>query len=160
MPSRREQIRMDDDEVAAFLEGRHNMTVATLGPTGHPHLVAMWYAFLDRDGSADGQLAFWTYGKSQKVVNLRRDPRLTCLVEDGDRYEELRGVELVGTGRIVEEDERVLEVGEAVLRRYQDVDVTEDIREGLRAQARKRVAVMVDVEDVTSWDHRKLGGTY
>ncbi len=160
MPSRREQIRMSDHEVATFLDGRHNMAVATLGPTGHPHLVAMWYAFVDGAGFADGRLAFWTYGRSQKAVNLRRDPRITCLVEDGDRYEELRGVELVGTGRVVEDDEEVLEVGEAVLRRYQDLEVTDAIRDGLREQAAKRVAVFVDVADVTSWDHRKLGGVY
>lgn len=160
MPSRREQIRMTDDEVATFLDGRHNMAVATLGPTGHPHLVAMWYAFVDGDRFGGGRLAFWTYGRSQKVVNLRRDPRLTCLVEAGDRYEELRGVELVGTGDVVEDDDLVLRVGEEVFRRYQDTALTEDVRAGLRQQATKRVAVFVDVEDVTSWDHRKLGGTY
>lgn len=160
MPSRREQIRMDDDEVATFLDGRHTMAVATLGPTGHPHLVAMWYAFVDGDRFGDGRLAFWTYGRSQKVVNLRRDPRSTCLVEAGSRYEELRGVELVGTGAVVEDDDVALRVGEEVFRRYQDVELTDDVRAGLRQQAAKRVAVFVDVEDVTSWDHRKLGGTY
>lgn len=158
--SRRERIRMTAEEVAAFLDTPQTMSVATLGRTGHPHLVAMWYAFVDGPGFADGRLAFWTYGKSQKAVNLRRDPRITCLVEDGERYEELRGVELVGTGRVVEDDDEVLEVGEAVLRRYGNLEVTDAIRDDLRRQAAKRVAVFVEVEDVTSWDHRKLGGTY
>lgn len=160
MPSRRDQIRMSDDEVASFLDGRHNMAVATLGPTGHPHLVAMWYAFVGGDRFGEGRLAFWTYGRSQKVVNLRRDDRLTCLVEAGGRYEELRGVELAGRGEIVEDDDTVLRVGEEILRRYQDVELSDDLRAGLRQQATKRIAVFVDVEDVTSWDHRKLGGTY
>ncbi len=97
MPSRRAQIRMSEEEARAFLGGSHTMTLATLRPDGQPHLVAMWYGFLD------GDVAFWTYGKSQKVRNLRRDPRLTCLVESGRHYEELKGVSLEGTGDILEE---------------------------------------------------------
>ena len=89
MPSRRDLIRMTDEEVEQFLDGRHTMNVATIGPDGRIHLVAMWYGFLE------GAPAFWTYGKSQKILNLRRDPRITALVEDGEQYEELRGVELV-----------------------------------------------------------------
>lgn len=160
MPSRREQIRMTDDEVAAFLAEPRNMAVATLGPTGHPHLVAMWYGFVEGDGFDDGRLAMWTYAKSQKAVNLRRDPRLTCLVEAGDAYHELRGVEIVGSAELSDDPDTLVAVGEALFRRYQDGELTDEAREGIRGQAAKRVAVLVDVEDVTSWDHRKLGGTY
>ena len=71
MPSRRHQIVMSDEEIAAFLEAQRVMNVATVGPSGHPHLVAMWYAVLD------GQPVFWTFGKSQKIANLRRDDKLT-----------------------------------------------------------------------------------
>ena len=53
----------------------------------------MWYAIID------GAPCFWTFAKSQKVVNLRRDPRITCMVEAGDEYSDLRGVELVATPR-------------------------------------------------------------
>ncbi|MBW3562806.1 MAG: TIGR03618 family F420-dependent PPOX class oxidoreductase [Actinobacteria bacterium] len=158
--SRREQIRMTDDELADFLDAPRNMAVATLGPTGHPHLVAMWFGFVRGDGFGDGQLAMWTYAKSQKAVNLRRDPRLTCLVEDGDAYHELRGVEITGRAELVDDPDTLLAVGEALFRRYQDGDLTDEDREAIRARAAKRVAILVDVEDVTSWDHRKLGGTY
>ena len=77
MPSRRDLIKMTPDEVDAFLHETHTMNVATIGRDGTPHLVAMWYGFL---GDAP---AFWTFGKSQKIKNLERDPRITCLVEDG-----------------------------------------------------------------------------
>src|SRR5680860_1689977 len=97
--SRQDQIRMTDEEVLDFLSGRHTMNVASIGRDGQPHLVAMWYGF------HDGAPAFWTYGKSQKVVNLRRDPRLTCLVEEGSAYKDLVGVELIGTGTILEDRE-------------------------------------------------------
>lgn len=152
--SRRDQIRMTDDEVADFLAERHTMNVASLGADGRPHLVAMWYGTFP-----DGALGFWTYGRSQKVVNLRRDPRMTCLVEDGDVYEELRGVELVADATIVEDREQVLALGESVFDRYTG-PYTPEARPALEAVGAKRVAVRLEIRDVVSWDHRKLGGTY
>ena len=153
MPSRRDLIRMTDDEVDEFLQGRHTLSVATMGADGGPHLVAMWYGFLD------GALAFWTYGKSQKVVNLRRDPRITCMVEEGTSYDQLRGVELVGTGTVIDDRAAVLRLGESVHQRYNG-PLDDDVRQLLVRMGEKRVAVGIDVERVVSWDHRKLGGTY
>jgi PPOX class probable F420-dependent enzyme len=155
MANRRDAIKMSTAEVHEFLAGRHVMNVATIGRDGRPHLVAMWYGFLD------GKPAFWTFAKSQKIVNLRRDPRVTCLVEDGDAYEELRGVELVARGRIVEDFDQVLAIGTSVGERYTGpAAVSDAARPFLEAQARKRVGVVLDVDDVVSWDHRKLGGSY
>jgi PPOX class probable F420-dependent enzyme len=155
MPSRRAQIVMSLAEVEAFLRGRHTLSVATNGPDGHPHVVAMWYGFVD------DRVAFWTFGKSQKVANLRRDPRLTALVEAGESYSELRGVELVGTGRIVEDHDTIMRIAISVAERYYGPASAEgEALAFLEAQARKRVGVVVDVERVVSWDHAKLAGTY
>lgn len=152
--SRRSQITMTDDEVAAFLAEQRVLNVATNGPTGHPHLVAMWFVM---DGATP---VFWTYSKAQKVANLRRDPRITCLVESGEAYTELRGVELVGTAEVVEDFDRVCEVGRMVSQRYSG-PVTPEAAPFIEAQARKRVVVRVHVERVVSWDHTKLPkGTY
>jgi PPOX class probable F420-dependent enzyme len=144
---------MSDDEVEAFLRERRTMNIATIGPTGHPHVVAMWYGFLD------GKPAFWTFGKSQKILNLRRDAKLSALVEAGDAYSELRGVELVGTGRIVEDHDSIMAIGESVAGRYTG-PVTDVSRPFIENQASKRLGVVIDVERVVSWDHRKLGGAY
>ena len=152
--SRRDQIRMTSDEVDAFLAERHTMNVATLGPDGRPHLVAMWYGFFP-----DGALGFWTYRSSQKIVNLRRDARMTCLVEDGDAYEELRGVELVADGVVVDDRDEVLALGESVFDRYTG-PYTPEARPALEQVGAKRAAVRIEVRDVVSWDHRKLGGRY
>ena len=108
MPSRRSAITMTDDEVAAYLEEQKVLNVATIGPSGHPHVVAMWYVLLD------GKPAFWTFGKSQKVMNIRRDPKITGLVESGEAYNELRGVELVGTARLLEDYDAILDLGTRV----------------------------------------------
>ena len=93
--------------MAAFLDEQRVLNVATIGVSGHPHLVAMWYTMLD------GRPAFWTFAKSQKVVNIRRDPKITGLVESGDSYNELRGVELVGTARLLEDYDEILDIGDA-----------------------------------------------
>jgi PPOX class probable F420-dependent enzyme len=149
--NRRDQIKLTDAEVEEFLHGRRTMNIATVAKDGRPHLVAMWYGFLE------GAPAFETFAKSQKVLNLRRDPRITCLVEEGDAYEKLRGVELIGTGEIVEDEGRLLETAMSVVRRYHDIP-EEHLEAAARALMHKRVGVKVNVEKVVSWDHSKLGG--
>jgi hypothetical protein len=153
--SKRSQIHMTDDEVRAYLESERVLNIATLGPTGHPHMVAMWYAMVGRNA------VFWTFGKSQKVVNLRRDPRMTGLVESGDTYDQLRGVEMRGRGVIVDEYDDVLEIGKAVGVKYNGPSALgESALPFLEAQAAKRVGVVFEIEQIVSWDHTKLAGGY
>jgi hypothetical protein len=155
MPSRRSEISMSDDEVGQYLASERILHVATIGPSGHPHLVAMWYAMVDH------QPVFWTFGKSQKILNLRRDARMTGLVETGAHYGDLRGVELVGSGRLVEDYAEIRQIGIVIGRKYQgDTAVSEQGMPFIEHQARKRIGVVFDVERVASWDHRKLGGAY
>src|SRR3954464_6423254 len=104
MPKRRDLIKLTDDELDAFLQRRQTMNIATYNHDGTIHLVAMWYGFYD------GKPAFETFTKSQKVLNLRRDNRITALVEDGKEYEKLRGLELVGTADVVDDPDVVMEV--------------------------------------------------
>ena len=155
MASKRSQISMTDDEVQAYLESQTILNVATISPSGHPHLVAMWYAVID------GSVCFWTFAKSQKVMNLRRDPKMTGLIESGESYNELRGVELVGTGQLVEDFDQIFEIGKTVALRYTGpAAVSEAALPFIEAQARKRIGVRFDIERVVSWDHTKLGGAY
>jgi hypothetical protein len=155
MVSRRSQITMSDDEVTAYLQDQRILNVATIGPTGHPHLVAMWYAWVG------GELSFWTFAKSQKVRNLHRDSKMTGLVESGDSYNELRGVELIGRGRLVDDYDQVLEIGKAVAVRYNgEAAVSDAALPFIEAQARKRMGVVFEVDSHVSWDHTKLGGSY
>ena len=155
MANKRSQITMTEEEVRAYLESERVLNVATLGPTGHPHLVAMWYAMVGANA------VFWTFGKSQKVVNLRRDPRMSGLVESGESYDQLRGVELQGRGVIVQDYESVLEIGKAVGVKYNGPSALgESALPFLEAQATKRVGVVFEIEHVVSWDHNKLAGSY
>ncbi len=153
MANRRSQITMTDEEVQVFLETQRILNVATIGPTGHPHLVAMWYVLVN------GKIQFWTFAKSQKIVNLRRDPRMTGLIESGESYSELKGVELVGSGRIVEDFEQILDLGKAVAVRYNGPEAAaEAVLPFIEAQARKRFVVELEIERVVSWDHSKISG--
>jgi general stress protein 26 len=152
--SQRDQIKMTDDEVDEFLHGREVLNVATQGGRGRIHLVAMWYGFFP-----DGALGFWTYGKSQKIRNLERDPAMTGLVETGDTYDQLKGVELVGRGIVLPDRDDVTAIGESVWERYTG-PVDDQARQALAVVGAKRVAVRFEVDTIVSWDHSKLGGRY
>ena len=130
------------------------MNIASFGPDGNIHLVAMWYGFLGANA------AFETFAKSQKVLNLRHDPRITVLVEDGDVYEELRGVEIVGHAIVHDDREPLMAVARNVVERYFAIDNPDDVGGIAEALATKRVAIEIVPEKVVSWDHRKLGGRY
>jgi PPOX class probable F420-dependent enzyme len=154
MASRRDRIRMSDDEARAFLEAGRDLQVASINADGTPHLVTMWYAM------QDGQVSFWTYSKSQKVVNLRRDPRLTVLVATGEGYDELKGVSIQGRAEIVDDPSAVSRYGEAVYERYWGPLDNDAVRDGVRTMGAKRVVIIVKPEKIVSWDHSKLRGAY
>jgi PPOX class probable F420-dependent enzyme len=142
--------------VTAFLDDAMKVQVATIGPKGEPHLTTLFYV-LD-----EGRIAFWTYGRSQKVVNLRRDPRITLLVEDGEDYFELRGVTIQGKARLVEEYDDIRALGARVAKRMARLGEQGDLGdfgdEIVEKQARKRIGIVVEPIKVASWDHHKMAG--
>ena len=145
----RPDIRLTPDEEAAFLREQKKCALATLDRDGFPHVVAMNFAF--RDG------AFWmtSYGKAQKVVNIRRNPKVAVMVETGSAYAELKGVMARGECEIIEDPERVREVfawfGQARSTARPS---------GSLQSIPKRVALKIFPRRITSWDHSKLGGRY
>lgn len=146
----RSKIEMDHDEIVQYLERSRTATMVTNGPSGHPHAVAMWYAVVD------GAIWFETKAKSQKATNLRRDPKITVLIEDGHTYDTLRGVSLEGTAEIIDDPDALWSVGVSVWERYNG-PYTEELKPLVEFMLHKRVAVRVDVTRTRSWDHRKLG---
>ena len=151
--SSRNTVQMPDAEIEDFLAANMKVQIGTIGPDGSPHLTTLFYVL------EDGKLAFWTYGASQKVVNLRRDPRISCLVEDGEDYFELRGVSIRGTARLIEDYDEIRALGTQVTRRMAGgVDLGDLGDEIVDKQARKRVGIVVDPVKVASWDHRKMAG--
>jgi hypothetical protein len=165
--SRREQIRMSDAEVAAFLAEERTVTCATAGPRGWPHLMPLWYVLREPDDGEPGpRLWAWTYAVSQKVRNLERDPRATLQVEAGEAYQELRGVMLECDARLHRELDVVKALGEEIFARYAvprgapAAELAPEVGEMVDRQAAKRVALEFVERRRASWDHRKLGGVY
>jgi PPOX class probable F420-dependent enzyme len=149
MAKQRDLVTMSAAEVESLLASARKVQLGTLNPDGSIHLVTMFY------GLAGGQIAFWTYRTSQKALNLARDPRITCLVEDGTDYFELRGVQIRGTVRVVSAPEEVLEIGRLVAGGMADgLDGAVDAY--VARAARKRLGYIVEPQRVVSWDHRKL----
>ena len=148
--NQRSQITMSDEEISTYLDQQRSATIATIGPNGLPHLVAMWYAVVD------GHIWFETKGRSQKAVNIGRDPRMTILIEDGHTYDTLRGVSFEGTAVVSEDPDDLWKVGVSVWERYNG-PYTEEVKPLVEFMLQKRIAVRLDVERVRSWDHRKLG---
>jgi len=148
--NQRSQITMSDEEIATYVERSRTATLATIGATGVPHLVAMWFAVLD------GQIWIETKARSQKAVNLKRDPRVTVLIEDGHTYDTLRGVSFEGQGVVVDDADALWKVGVNIWERYNG-PYTDEMKPLVEFMLHKRVAVRIDVERTRSWDHRKLG---
>lgn len=146
--SARDRVTMSQAEVAGFLAGARTLNVATLGPDGAIHLVAMWFVM---HGTSP---VFWTYAKSQKARNLARDTRLSALAEAGDSYGNLRGVELIGTAEVITGPAEVLRLGAELSAKYAGLGHGDD----LARAAAKRIGVILRPARTISWDHRKLAG--
>ena len=168
MAKQRHQVEMTPDEVATMLASCRKVQLATLSLDGYPHLVTMYYALVD------GKIAFWTYGTSQKALNLARDPRITCLVETGEAYFDLRGVQVQGTVEMLADLQSVYRIGMAVsavvgggraggqdspqdqLGSLAMTETAGSASESVMHASRKRVAYLVVPKRVMSWDHTKL----
>ncbi|MDH3426756.1 MAG: pyridoxamine 5'-phosphate oxidase family protein [Acidimicrobiia bacterium] len=156
----RKDITMSPAEIDAFLAAPRNMALATLGADGFPHVAPMWYVM------RDGAIVFRSFTKSQKMVNLKRDPRLTVLAESGDAYSQLKGVMIKGEAQLNDDHDFVLDVYVELATRYpmaESITGTAD-KESLRAAyagfAAKNTAVTVIPSKTISWDHTKLGAAY
>jgi PPOX class probable F420-dependent enzyme len=148
--NQRASIVMSEDEIADFVVNSRTGTLATVGPDGQPHLTAMWYAVVD------GEIWLETKAKSQKAVNLRRDPTITVMIEDGQSYDTLRGVSIDGRAEIVDDPETALRVGISVWERYTG-PYTDEMRPFVDQMMNNRICVRIVPTRMLSWDHRKFG---
>src|SRR5215218_1290608 len=138
---------MSSGGVDAFLRANRKCHLGTVGPEGAPHQATVFYAMVD------SHIAFWTYAKSQKVMNMVRDPRVSCLIESGWDYEQLQGVVIRGTAQILRDIDDVRTVAMTVAETVRGSGVDAARLRRIESQLGKRVAVLVRPEQVSSWDH-------
>lgn len=157
MPSRRNLIQMTDTEIENYLSSAHTLIVISNGRRGFPHPMPMWFA-----RNSDGTLVCTTFGKSQKVVNWKRDARATLLVESGHEYTDLKGVVIYADTEIVSDEDQVVEVLVSINSKGRTLndDQLSKLRETVKRTATKRVALKFTPQKYVSWDHTKLGGQY
>ena len=148
--SPRPNIALTPDEQAAFFREHHKCALATHDAEGFPHVVAMNYV------AKDGAFYMTSYGKAQKVLNIRRNPKVALMMEAGDAYAELRGVMVRGHCEIIDDPAAVT----AAFAARTETQSHRPVAPGAVASAPKRVVLKVVPHKVTSWDHRKLGGRY
>lgn len=152
MANKRGDIAMSPEEIRDFLETGATVQLALNGPDGYPDITPMWYVV------RDGVLWMRTYGKSQKIVNARRDPRCCALIETGDRYLELRGVQITGDLELVTDVERICWVAARLMVKYEGVDAEHipALETAYAQRAPKQVAMGLSLDRIVSWDHRKM----
>ncbi len=157
--SRRDQIVMTKEEVDAYVQTKLTVVINSIAKDGVPHPAPMWFAVED-----DGAIVMTTFTKSQKIQNLKRDPRVTLLLEDGTVYAELRGVIFHGVAELHRDTDLVVRILREINARGSGAGAADALSEaeqaGMRAQAEKRTAIRVRPTKIVSWDHRKLGGVY
>lgn len=154
MPSRRNSIALTDEEQQEMLEKGWTLQVASIGPKGYPHLVAMWYVIVD------GKICFTTFRKSQKVLNLQRNPKMTVMLESGQKYSELKGFVIEGDAEIVDDTPFTAMVMAHVGAKYSGAPLATPEQQSMNPQAPKRVVVRLNPVNTVTWDHAKLGGRY
>ncbi|WJV50171.1 pyridoxamine 5'-phosphate oxidase family protein [Streptomyces flavofungini] len=143
------RIMMTPDEVDAFLAAERTCRVATVSADGAPHVSALWFAW---DGTS-----LWLYSitRSKRWAELRRDPRVAVVVDAGEQYGELRGVELTGTAEVVGETPRTgepcpeLDLPEQLFAR-KNFGMEQMVHDGRHAWLR------LTPDAIASWDFRKL----
>jgi len=145
---------MTDEEMRLFIEEQKSLQVSCVGSDGWPHLTTLWFAVVDE------RIVFETYTRSQKILNLQRNPHITILLEDGIVYEKLRGVMIKGKAVLESKPENVEKYAKAVMIRNQPEIGEEILSEAAKQMSLKRTAVIVEPHETISWDHTKLGGTY
>jgi PPOX class probable F420-dependent enzyme len=149
--NKQRQIQFTPAEQATFLREGHKAALATLDKDGFPHVVAM--GFLAKDDA----IYMTSYAKAQKVVNIKRNPKVGLMIETGKNYGDFRGLMIRGHCDIIEDSALVAGVIQEL--QAKQSGKTETPREAV-ASAPKRVILKITPEKVASWDHTKLGGKY
>ena len=154
MLNRRDQITMNEQEMWQFIESQKTVRVCTLNKDCTPHLTAMWFAVVEH------QIVLVSFSKSQKIVNLERNPDMAVLFEDGIEYKDLRGVSINCKAQLINKHDAVEAMEKAIVLRNQSNLNADEVDKLVKKNSKKKSIIVVTPEKVMTWDHRKLNVNY
>jgi PPOX class probable F420-dependent enzyme len=146
-------VRLDAEEAWRMVTDAHTGILVTLRKDGTPIALPMWFAVVDR------RIFLRTPARSKKVARIRRDPRVAFLVEDGERWAELRAVHLMGQAELIDDAALLARVNAELDRKYARFRTA---RSAMPHATRRHyetpfVLIRIDPDDrYISWDNRKL----
>ena len=156
MTSRRRMAAMSPEEIRLYLSTQTRIIVATNGPRGLPHAVPMEYGLDD-----EGHILITSFRKSQKILNLERDPRATLLVESGETYAQLKSVMAYANAEIIYDRDDVARIMKLIsVNKMLSDSLTQSMNEQIQTSLTKRAVVRFAPFRYVTWDHSKLGGFY
>ena len=145
-------LRLSPDEAWAFLDAAHTGILTTLRSDGFPVALPVWFVTLDRTiciGAPTG---------TKKIARVRRDPRASFLVEQGERWAELQAVHVSGRVEIVSDDALATRVVRALDEKYAEFRTpTAAMPESTQKHYAQRTILRLHPEGrILSWDNRRL----
>lgn len=154
MPKRRDSITMNSHEMWDFIATQKSMHVCSLNTDGSPHLITMWFTLIEK------KIILVSYSKSQKIVNLKRNPSIAILCESGTEYIELRGVSINSNAELITDPKLVEDYETSLILRNQAASSAAAARQMAASMSAKKTAILVSPEKIKTWDHSKLNSDY
>ncbi|MBA2946796.1 pyridoxamine 5'-phosphate oxidase family protein [Streptomyces himalayensis] len=144
------RIMMTPAELDEFLSTERTCRVATVSPDGAPHASPLFFAW---DGTS-----LWLYSitRSRRWADLRRDPRIAVVVDAGEEYGELRGVELTGSVEFVGETPRTGEEAFPELEAPERLFAQKNFGMDRMPHDGRHAWLRLTPKAIASWDFRKL----
>jgi PPOX class probable F420-dependent enzyme len=146
-------VRLSADEAWETLARAHTGVLTSLRRDGAPISLPVWFAVLDRKIYVSGP------SRTHKFARIRNDPRVSFLVESGERWNELVGVHVTGRARTVEERGLRERVASALHEKYSQFRTPrEQMPDSTRAHYETSTTTIEIVPDdrVVSWDNARL----
>jgi PPOX class probable F420-dependent enzyme len=143
---------MGQDESWNFIKNHYKMVLATVDKRGFPQVTPIWYVV------AGKRIFFRAQPYKKKIKNILNSPQVCGVVEDGDKYSELRGVMVQGFAKIVDTDKPLRKhVFATLAEKYLKLRDTEKMPKTWQNSFGKEHRVVVEIRptNFVSWDNRK-----
>ena len=151
-------LGLTEEELDEMMLSSWNMRVATVGPGERINLTPLWF------GWAGGAIYF--YCRGQKIVNLRRNPLCTVLVDRNERFPELQGAMFQGRATVLEDadaekadphlEEARWQMGTKYDGGHGESPKGGKVRNEASARGSKWRWIVVQPDRTVSWDNTKI----